>query len=101
MSFLQLALDGVALGSAYALVAAGFVLTLNASRAVNFAHGDLVMAGGFGGVVLLQVLSPGLPLPGLLALLLVTLLMTLLGLVVALMTLTRRGAALGEAPARQ
>lgn len=31
---------------AYALVALGFVLALNASGAVNFAHGDLVVLGG-------------------------------------------------------
>ena len=83
MPFLQLALDGIALGSAYALVAAGFVLTLNASRAVNFAHGDLVMVGGFAAVLLFQLLSPiggggGLPI-----LLLVLLLMALVGLLVA------------------
>jgi len=83
VSFLQLALDGIALGSAYALVAAGFVLTLNASRAVNFAHGDLVMVGGFAAVLLFQLLSPvgwgvGLPI-----LLLVLLAMLLLGLLLA------------------
>ena len=31
---------------AYALVALGFVLALNAAGAVNFAHGDLVVLGG-------------------------------------------------------
>ena len=31
---------------AYALIALGFVLALNASGAVNFAHGDLVVLGG-------------------------------------------------------
>lgn len=83
MSFLQLALDGIALGSAYALVAAGFVLTLNASRAVNFAHGDLVMVGGFAAVVLLSLLPPNLPLPGLVILLLVLLLLGVVGLLLA------------------
>ena len=42
----QLALNAVALGMAYALIALGFVLALNASGAVNFAHGDLVVLGG-------------------------------------------------------
>jgi branched-chain amino acid transport system permease protein len=36
---------------AYALVALGFVLALNASGAVNFAHGDLVVLGGAVAVV--------------------------------------------------
>ena len=31
---------------AYALIALGFVLALNAAGAVNFAHGDLVVLGG-------------------------------------------------------
>src|ERR1700745_3588711 len=36
---------------AYALVALGFVLALNAAGAVNFAHGDLVVLGGAVAVV--------------------------------------------------
>ena len=43
----QLLLNGVSLGASYALVALGFVLVLNAVGAVNFAHGDAVMAGGY------------------------------------------------------
>jgi branched-chain amino acid transport system permease protein len=52
MSFVHLLFNGVALGAAYALVALGFVLVVNATGAVNFAHGDLVMAGGYAAVVL-------------------------------------------------
>ena len=52
MTILQLLVNGVALGAAYALVALGFVLVLNATGAVNFAQGDLVMAGGFLAVAL-------------------------------------------------
>jgi branched-chain amino acid transport system permease protein len=47
MTFLQLVINGVALGAAYALVALGFVFIVNATGAVNFAQGDLVMAGGY------------------------------------------------------
>jgi branched-chain amino acid transport system permease protein len=51
----------LALGAAYALVALGFVLILNATGAVNFAQGDLVMAGGFGAVLLAGALHvPGI-----------------------------------------
>jgi branched-chain amino acid transport system permease protein len=50
MALLQLAINGVALGAAYALVALGFVFIVNATGAVNFAHGDLVMAGGYAAV---------------------------------------------------
>jgi branched-chain amino acid transport system permease protein len=51
---------------AYALVALGFVLALNASGAVNFAHGDLVVLGGAAAVV--GGLWTGLPGPLLLPL---------------------------------
>src|SRR5437763_616096 len=56
MLALQLLLNVLALGAAYALVALGFVLILNATGAVNFAQGDLVMVGGFIGVVLASYL---------------------------------------------
>lgn len=46
---------------AYALVALGFVLALNAAGAVNFAHGDLVVLGG--AVAVLAGLWTGLPGP--------------------------------------
>lgn len=59
----QLALSTLALAAGYALVALGFVLVINAVGAVNFAHGDLVMAGGFIAVSLAQMLDwPGLAL---------------------------------------
>ena len=51
---------------AYALVALGFVLALNAVGAVNFAHGDLVVLGGAAAVV--ADLWTGLPGPLLLPL---------------------------------
>lgn len=44
---LELVVTGLALGCIYALLALGFVLILNASGAINFAQGELVMLGGF------------------------------------------------------
>jgi branched-chain amino acid transport system permease protein len=73
VSWAQIVVDGIALGAAYALVALGFVLILNAAGAVNFAQGDLVMAGGFAAVVLASLLPlehvavPGLALAPLVA----------------------------------
>jgi branched-chain amino acid transport system permease protein len=43
----ELTITGLALGCIYALLALGFVLILNASGAINFAQGELVMLGGF------------------------------------------------------
>ncbi len=66
MSWAQIAVDGLALGAAYALVALGFVLILNAAGAVNFAQGDLVMAGGFAAIALASALPvEGIAIPGL------------------------------------
>jgi branched-chain amino acid transport system permease protein len=79
MILAQLLVNGVALGAAYALVALGFVLVLNATGAVNFAQGDLVMAGGFLAVALAGVI----PAPGFVLLPLVMGLMALLGLAVS------------------
>ena len=64
---------------AYALVALGFVLALNASGAVNFAHGGLVVLGGAAAV--LADLWTGLPGPFLLPL--VMLVLGAAGIVVA------------------
>jgi branched-chain amino acid transport system permease protein len=61
------------------LVALGFVLVLNATSAVNFAQGDMVMAGGYVAIAL----AGTLPVPGIVLLPLVIVLMAVLGLVVA------------------
>lgn len=79
MSLLQLVINGVTLGAAYALVALGFVLIVNATGAVNFAHGDLVMAGGYVAVGLGALAS----VPVLVLLPLVALIMFVIGLVIA------------------
>ncbi len=76
---LQLLINTAALGAAYALVALGFVWVLNATGAVNFAHGDLVMAGGFAALVAGSLL----PVPGIVLLPLVVIAMGALGLLVA------------------
>ncbi len=88
----QLLVNGLALGAAYALVALGFVLVLNATGAVNFAQGDLVMTGGYVAIAIAAVL----PVPGLLLLPLVLVLMAVLGWGVSLVAwLPGRPAAAG------
>ena len=92
MAILQLFVNGLALGAAYALVALGFVLILNATSAVSFAHGDWVMAGGYVAIATAALLPPDF-VPGLLLLPLVMVAMAVLGLIfcaVAYMPLRRR-----------
>ncbi len=81
MTLVQLLVNGLALGAAYALVALGFVLILNATGAVNFAQGDLVVAGGFAAIALAGLL----PVPGILLLPLVAVLMFALGVAFSLL----------------
>jgi branched-chain amino acid transport system permease protein len=79
MAILQLIVNGIALGALYALIALGFVLLIKATGAVNFAQGELVMAGGYAAVVLQSVIAPG-PI----ILVVVAVIMFFVGLVLAL-----------------
>ena len=47
MSVLQSIVDGFALGAVYALVAVGLALVFGVMRLINFAHGELITAGGY------------------------------------------------------
>src|SRR5919204_5863272 len=62
----ELVVQGALVGALYALVALGFVLVYKASGVVNFAQGELVMMGGYLGVVLTA--SYALPWPAAFAL---------------------------------
>jgi branched-chain amino acid transport system permease protein len=63
--FLELAINGLTLGSVYALIALGYSLVYGILRLLNFAHGDVLMVGAFIGFFVLQALggpiSPVLP----------------------------------------
>ncbi|GAA2542860.1 MULTISPECIES: branched-chain amino acid ABC transporter permease [Streptomyces] len=62
--FLDNVLNGIALGAVYALVALGFVVMFKASGVLNFAHGSLLLFGGY----LIAVLHDDLGFAGALAL---------------------------------
>jgi len=47
VNVLQAVVDGVALGAVYALVAVGLALVFGVLRLINFAHGELITAGGY------------------------------------------------------
>ncbi|MDQ7819436.1 MAG: branched-chain amino acid ABC transporter permease [Armatimonadota bacterium] len=49
-------LNGVAVGSIYALIALGFALLYKSTRILNLAHGELVLFGGYLAIALAQVL---------------------------------------------
>jgi branched-chain amino acid transport system permease protein len=46
-TFVQLLVNGLGKGAVYALLALGFVVIYKATEVINFAHGSLVLVGGF------------------------------------------------------
>lgn len=64
-AFLQYVLSGLSIGAIYGLVGLGFYIMWSTCRAVNFAHGDVLMLGAVLAVVLLDQQVPlfiGIPL---------------------------------------
>ena len=59
--FLQQAINGLALGSIYALIALGYTMVYGVLRFINFAHGDVFMLGAFAGYFLSPVVNKMLP----------------------------------------
>src|SRR5258706_4169137 len=54
--FLQQVINGLVLGSIYALVALGYTMVYGILGLINFAHGDLVMVGALVALTVLQAL---------------------------------------------
>lgn len=47
MSFLRYLINGISLGSVYALIALGYTMVYGIAKMLNFAHGDVIMIGAF------------------------------------------------------
>jgi branched-chain amino acid transport system permease protein len=56
-TFIQLTLNGLTLGSVYALIALGYSLVYGILKLLNFAHGDVFTVGSFIGFGMLQLLG--------------------------------------------
>jgi branched-chain amino acid transport system permease protein len=59
MGFLSNLISGLSLGSIYALIALGYTMVYGIAKMLNFAHGDIIMAGAFSMIVFVMTL--GLP----------------------------------------
>ncbi len=46
-SFLSFFVTGISLGSIYALIALGYTMVYGIAKMLNFAHGDIIMIGGY------------------------------------------------------
>src|SRR5216117_98198 len=56
--FLQQLINGLALGSIYALIALGYTMVYGVLRFINFAHGDVFMIGAFVGYYTAPYIAP-------------------------------------------
>jgi branched-chain amino acid transport system permease protein len=56
----QQLVNGLALGSIYALIALGYTMVYGVLRFINFAHSDVLMLGAFAAFYLAPVLAPAL-----------------------------------------
>lgn len=56
MEFIQQIINGVSLGSIYALIALGYTMVYGIVKLINFAHGDVFMVGAFIGFYSISVL---------------------------------------------
>ncbi len=57
---LQQVINGVSLGSVYALIALGYTMVYGVLRFINFAHGDIFMIGAYAGFFLVPIVMPAL-----------------------------------------
>ena len=78
MNFLSYLINGISLGSVYAIIALGYTMVYGIAKMLNFAHGDIIMIGSY--VVFVTVSSMGLP--PVLGVLLAVAACTLLGVVI-------------------
>ena len=47
MEFLSYLISGISLGSIYAIIALGYTMVYGIAKMLNFAHGDVIMVGGY------------------------------------------------------
>lgn len=59
MGFINYLINGISLGSVYAIIALGYTMVYGIAKMLNFAHGDVIMIGSY--VVFVTVRTMGLP----------------------------------------
>lgn len=78
MSFISYLINGISLGSVYAIIALGYTMVYGIAKMLNFAHGDVIMVGSF--TVFFAVSMQGFPTA--IGILLSVVLCTLLGITI-------------------
>ena len=73
MSFISYLINGISLGSVYAIIALGYTMVYGIAKMLNFAHGDIIMVGGYAAFISMNPI---------LAVILSVVICTILGLVI-------------------
>ena len=64
MNFIETLINGLSMGSTYAMIALGYTMVYGIAKMLNFAHGDIIMVGGY--MIFVTLTATGNPLLGLL-----------------------------------
>lgn len=78
MEFLSYLINGISLGSIYAIIALGYTMVYGIAKMLNFAHGDIIMIGGYISFCSMYYLN----LPPIVATILAVIVCTVLGIVI-------------------
>ena len=78
MDFIKYLITGISLGSVYAIIALGYTMVYGIAKMLNFAHGDVIMVGGYMTFIFMNSLG----MPAILAVLGAMVVCTVLGIVI-------------------
>ena len=65
MKFIETLINGLSMGSTYAMIALGYTMVYGIAKMLNFAHGDIIMVGGY--TIFVTMSLTGNPILGLIA----------------------------------
>ncbi len=86
MEFLSYLISGISLGSVYAIIALGYTMVYGIAKMLNFAHGDVIMVGGYISLMAMNALTAAMPgspwLANLLSVIVAMIVCTVLGVVI-------------------
>lgn len=85
MVFLSHLINGISLGSIYAIIALGYTMVYGIAKMLNFAHGDVIMIGAY----VCFCTTSYLNLPPFAGILLAVVICTLLGVVIDVLPISR------------
>lgn len=77
MKLIETLINGLSMGSTYAMIALGYTMVYGIAKMLNFAHGDVIMVGGY--MIFVTMSATGNPILGLIA---AVLFCTLLGITI-------------------